>query len=52
MNAGYLIPDDKNLGIVSGYLERPEYESGYILDGFPRTVRAMNKEIQTGFQFS
>lgn len=37
MNAGYLIPDDKTLEIVSEYLSRPEYEKGYILDGFPRT---------------
>lgn len=38
MNAGYLIPDDKTLSIVSEYLSRPEYVNGYILDGFPRTV--------------
>lgn len=38
MNAGYLIPDDKTLEIVSEYLSRLEYQEGYILDGFPRTV--------------
>ncbi len=38
MNAGYLIPDAKVMDIVSDYLHRPEYESGYILDGFPRTT--------------
>lgn len=38
MNAGYLIPDDKTLEIVNEYLGRPEYEKGYILDGFPRTT--------------
>ncbi len=38
MNAGYLIPDDKTLEIVVEYLRNPEYEKGYILDGFPRTV--------------
>lgn len=37
MNAGYLIPDDKTLTIVSEYLVRAEYKKGYILDGFPRT---------------
>ncbi|MBI2431099.1 MAG: nucleoside monophosphate kinase [Candidatus Levybacteria bacterium] len=37
MNAGYLIPDDKTLEIVSEYLKRDEYKNGYILDGFPRT---------------
>jgi len=38
MNAGYLIPDKKTISIVSEYLRRPEYEKGYILDGFPRTI--------------
>lgn len=38
MNAGYLIPDDKTLKIVSDYLKDPSYNDGYILDGFPRTV--------------
>jgi len=38
MNAGYLISDKKTIAIVTKYLSRPEYEKGYILDGFPRTV--------------
>lgn len=38
MNAGYLIPDEKTLEIVSEYLARNEYAKGYILDGFPRTT--------------
>lgn len=37
MNAGFLIPDEKTLPIVTEYLSRPEYKDGYILDGFPRT---------------
>lgn len=47
MNAGYLIPDDKTLEIVSEYLSRPEYKKGYILDGFPRTVNQA-KEFSNG----
>ncbi len=39
MNAGFLIPDTKTLEIVSEYLSRPEYQDGYILDGFPRTAK-------------
>jgi adenylate kinase len=39
MNAGFLIPDNQVLQIVSKYLRRPEYKKGYILDGFPRTVK-------------
>ena len=38
MNAGFLIPDGKTVEIVSEYLKKPEYEKGYILDGFPRTL--------------
>lgn len=38
MNAGFLIPDKKTMEIVSEYLSRQEYEKGYIMDGFPRTV--------------
>lgn len=38
INAGYLVPDDKTLKIVSDYLSRPEYKKGYVLDGFPRTL--------------
>lgn len=49
MNAGYLIPDDKTLEIVSEYLSRPEYKGGYIIDGFPRTItqaKAFKAEIK------
>ncbi|MFA6814085.1 MAG: AAA family ATPase [Candidatus Pacebacteria bacterium] len=38
INAGFLIPDDKALEVVIEYLKKPEYEKGFILDGFPRTV--------------
>lgn len=39
MNAGYLIPDSKTLSIVQAYLNKPRYDkTGFILDGFPRTV--------------
>lgn len=38
MNAGLLISDAKTLKIVSEYLGRVEYQDGYILDGFPRTL--------------
>lgn len=38
INAGFLVPDKKTLKIVSEYLKRTEYQKGYILDGFPRTL--------------
>ena len=43
MNAGFLIPDGKTVHIVSEYLKKPEYENGYILDGFPRTLEQVEK---------
>jgi len=39
MNSGALIPDKTTLEIVMEYLHRPEYEKGYIMDGFPRTTK-------------
>jgi adenylate kinase len=45
INAGILIPNEKTLNIVNEYLAKSEYKSGYILDGFPRTVhQAQNFE--------
>ena len=38
INSGALVPDEKTLEIIFTYLEKPEYQDGYILDGFPRTV--------------
>jgi len=43
MNAGFLIPDEKTVEIVSEYLKKPEYKDGYILDGFPRTLEQVKK---------
>jgi adenylate kinase len=39
INAGVLMPDKKTVEIIEEYLSRPEYAKGYILDGFPRTVK-------------
>jgi len=38
LNAGFLIPDEKTVPIIEDYLSKPEYKTGYILDGFPRTT--------------
>lgn len=38
INAGILIPDKKAVPIVEEYLTKKEYQNGYILDGFPRTL--------------
>lgn len=38
VNAGQLVPDDLTTGIVVGRLSRDDCASGYLLDGFPRTL--------------
>ena len=38
MKAGTLVPDEIMLEWVEELLNRPEYASGVVLDGFPRTV--------------
>jgi adenylate kinase len=39
INSGVLMPDNKTIEIIEEYLSRPRYQHGYILDGFPRTVK-------------
>lgn len=38
MDSGQLVPDDIMIGIVKEALEKNITESGFILDGFPRTI--------------
>ncbi len=38
MERGELLPDAVVIGIIAARLEEPDCESGFILDGFPRTV--------------
>src|SRR5690242_12114889 len=38
MDRGELVSDDVMIGIVRERLDRPDAASGFILDGFPRTV--------------
>ncbi len=45
MNSGALIPDEKVIEIVNSYLSKPSYKKGYILDGFPRTLKQAKKFI-------
>ena len=39
MDRGELVPDEVVIGIVKERLSQPDCEKGFILDGFPRTVR-------------
>ena len=48
ITAGLLVPDRKTLEIVMEYLQRPEYEKGFLIDGFPRTcdqAKAFDHEV-------
>ena len=38
MDQGLLVPDDIMIGIVDARLQSPDCRTGFILDGFPRTV--------------
>lgn len=38
MNRGELVPDDVLIGIIKNRLAEPDCESGYLLDGYPRTI--------------
>ena len=38
MEAGELVPDEVTIGIVRDRLARDDSQSGFILDGFPRTI--------------
>lgn len=43
INAGVLFPDKKMIKVITEYLQKPEYANGYVLDGFPRTVKQAEK---------
>jgi adenylate kinase len=38
MDAGGLVPDSVVIGLVEERIRKPDAESGYMLDGFPRTA--------------
>jgi len=38
LEKGELVPDDVTINMVRDTLEKPEYDRGVILDGFPRTL--------------
>ncbi len=42
MDQGKLVPDSVVIGIIRDRLQEPDAASGYILDGFPRTIEQAN----------
>lgn len=49
MNAGNLVPDEVVIGLISERLLQSDCKSGYILDGFPRTV-AQAKSLKSNLE--
>lgn len=47
MDSGALVPDEVVVGIVRDRLQQADCESGFILDGFPRTVPQADALAQT-----
>ena len=48
MDRGELVPDDLTVGMVMARLQAPDCLSGFVLDGFPRTVnqaRALDEKL-------
>jgi len=39
MNKGELVPDEIMIGIIRDTLSKPESKKGFLLDGFPRTIK-------------
>lgn len=48
MNSGQLVPDEIVLSVIQKIIQQPEYKSGVILDGFPRTL-VQSKAIEDSF---
>lgn len=38
MNAGELVPDDVTIAMVMGWVNSPDQSTGFVLDGFPRSL--------------
>ena len=38
LDSGELVPDEVTISMIKEHITRPDYQSGVLLDGFPRTV--------------
>ena len=51
IDAGALVPDEVIIGIVDERLAQPDCQSGYILDGVPRTIAQAEALEKAGIRF-
>ena len=51
MDAGKLVPDEVIIGIITERLAESDCESGFILDGVPRTIAQAEAMEKAGIQF-
>lgn len=50
MDAGHLVPDDVIIELVKDRINRPDCAKGFLLDGFPRTVKQADALTSAGVQ--
>ncbi|MDR3078183.1 MAG: adenylate kinase [Planctomycetota bacterium] len=50
MDAGGLVPDDLILGLVKERVAQPDCKSGFLFDGFPRTIAQAETVRRTGVE--
>lgn len=48
MESGALIPDDIMIKLITERLKEPDCEKGFLLDGFPRTVKQAESLVMAG----
>ncbi len=48
MDSGSLVPDDVMIKLVQERIKQPDCEKGFLLDGFPRTVKQADALTQVG----
>ncbi len=51
MDAGHLVPDELIINLVKERIKQPDCANGFLLDGFPRTIRQAEALTESGLKF-